>query len=99
MSDIAKVNRRRALDDPETEFDNPEGISGCAGLTRGEKLAALGRWQFIVQRRLESADEGMTEQAEGSITKDSELLREIGEQIDVLKVKADANETEKIDEP
>ncbi|MDX2157070.1 MAG: hypothetical protein SFW09_11235 [Hyphomicrobiaceae bacterium] len=78
MALISKVNRQAALSDPEAEFERAADVVECAGLTRGEKLSALRQWQSAVQRRLESADEGMVEHIPGTLTRDAELLSEIG---------------------
>jgi len=37
------------------EFNNPQEIVESKGLTRGQKLEALKRWLFDVERRLASA--------------------------------------------
>lgn len=91
MSPIASINRQRAVSDPESEFDCPTELGSAVALTRGEKLAALDRWQFIVGRRVTSAGEGMIEHIEGSLSRDAELLSEIHREIDRLQAKEHAD--------
>ncbi|MGE0056115.1 MAG: hypothetical protein AB7S74_18115 [Hyphomicrobium sp.] len=72
---LTDINRERALYDPETEFKSPGDLAREIGLTRGEKLAALRRWSFNVDRRLASGYEGMP--TNGTEPADAELLRNI----------------------
>lgn len=72
---LTDLNRERALYDPESEFDSPRAIASEVGLTRGEKLAALQRWSYSVDRRLASGYEGMP--TNGTEARDAELLRDI----------------------
>lgn len=59
MAEISTVNPRQARNDPASEFDDPQDIVDSKGLTRGQKLEALKRWLFDVERRLASDAEGM----------------------------------------
>ncbi len=72
---LVDLNRERALYDPESEFSSPCEIAKEVGLTRGEKLAALQRWSYGVNRRLASGYEGMP--TNGTEPRDAELLRNI----------------------
>lgn len=72
---ISKLKRDRAKNDPESEFETPAALANEVGLTRGEKIAALNRWAFVVDRRLASGDEGMP--TYGTEPRDAELMREI----------------------
>lgn len=72
MSQIADASDHRPVD-PEAEFSSPEALLSASHLTETEKAAALERWRFAVERRLESTDEGMP--ADGQTDKDAELLR------------------------
>jgi hypothetical protein len=75
MAEISYVNSGQARNDPASEFDHPQEIVESKGLTRGQKLEALKRWLFDVERRLASDAEGMGEprQAAG----DLELVEQI----------------------
>jgi len=70
MAEISTVNPRQALDDPAYEFNHPHEIVDNKGLTRGQKLEALKRWLFDVERRLASDAEGMgpPRQANGDVS-------------------------------
>jgi hypothetical protein len=59
MGTVSRLDHDKARNNPEAVFERPEDLSAEVGLTRGEKIAALKRWQGAVQRRLDSADEGM----------------------------------------
>jgi hypothetical protein len=73
--EIQRINREAAKNDPESQFDSPEELAKEVGLTRGEKIAALERWAYLVDRRLQSGDEGMP--TYGTEPRDAELLRRI----------------------
>jgi hypothetical protein len=75
MAEISYVNPRQARNDPASEFNNPQEIVESKGLTRGQKLEALKRWLFDVERRLASDDEGMVQP--GHSTADLKLVEEI----------------------
>lgn len=69
MAEISAVNPRQAREDPASEFNHPHEIVDSKGLTRGQKLEALKRWLFDVERRLASDSEGMgpPRQANGDV--------------------------------
>jgi hypothetical protein len=75
MSEIMRIEPEKARRDPEAVFDRPADIEKEVGLTRGQKLATLKRWEADVTRRLESTDEGMPSNNENS--NDAALLKEI----------------------
>ncbi len=58
---ILHLNRYAAKYEPESWFGSPDDLVNEVGLTLGEKLATLERWSSLVQRRLSSIDEGMTQ--------------------------------------
>ena len=60
---------------PEGEFEHPSELASAVGLTRGEKLAALDRWEFQVERRLAAGSEGMP--TWGRASADLKLLEDI----------------------
>jgi hypothetical protein len=60
---------------PEGEFEHPSELANAVALTRGEKLAALDRWEFQVERRLAAASEGMP--TCGRAAADLKLLEDI----------------------
>ena len=75
MAEIMRINPDKARQDPETVFDRPADIEKHVGLTRGQKLATLKRWEADVTQRLEATVEGMP--ANGTSADDSALLKEI----------------------
>ena len=75
MAEISYVNPQQARNDAAAEFNNPQEIVESKGLTRGQKLEALKRWLFDVERRLASDAEGMVQP--GHSTADVQLVEEI----------------------
>jgi hypothetical protein len=76
MSTISNLDTESARFDPERTFETPEALLAEAGLTRGQKIAALERWRFNVEQRLAATSEGMA--PEGRHAKDLQLLDKIG---------------------
>lgn len=75
MSEIMRIQPEKARQDPETVFDRPADIEKEVGLTRGQKLATLRRWEADVTQRLEATSEGMP--PNGTSAADAALLKEI----------------------
>jgi hypothetical protein len=75
MAEISYVNPQQARNDPAAEFNSPQEIVESKGLTRGQKLEALKRWRFDVERRLASDSEGMAQP--GYSSADVQLIEEI----------------------
>jgi hypothetical protein len=75
MPEISCVNPDQARNDPAAEFNSPQEIVESKGLTRGQKLEALKRWLFDVERRLASDSEGMAQP--GYSSADVKLVEEI----------------------
>jgi len=82
-SEITHLNHDRVTNNPESDFDTPQSLVEEVGLTRGQKIAALERWAFLVDRRPASGNEGMP--TYGTEPHDAELLPEIELQIASLK--------------
>ncbi|CFX35956.1 protein of unknown function [Candidatus Filomicrobium marinum] len=76
MGERLKIDREAAKAEPESQFQTPDDLVASEGLTRGEKIAALKRWAFLVNRRLASGDEGMPVSGAQEAA-DAELLRKI----------------------
>lgn len=83
MSEIMRIEPEKARQDPEAVFDRPADIEKEVGLTRGQKIATLKRWEVDVTRRLESTDEGMPSNDENA--DDADLLKEIKMVIDAIQ--------------
>jgi len=75
MSEIMRINPDKARLDPETVFARPADIEKHVGLTRGQKLATLRRWEADVVQRLEATTEGMP--SNDTTSADAALLKEI----------------------
>lgn len=80
MGIIAEHNAEERTDsattfDPETRYGTPEALLAAADLTETQKAAALHRWRFTVERRLDSGNEGMP--TAGTEPRDAELARDI----------------------
>lgn len=59
MSTISRVKPDQARYNPEAEFGHPSRLLESVALTRGQKIAALERWAFALQRRIDAGSEGM----------------------------------------
>lgn len=75
MSEIMRINPDKARLDPETVFARPADVDKHVGLTRGQKLATLRRWEADVTQRLEATTEGMP--SNDTTSADSALLKDI----------------------
>jgi hypothetical protein len=75
MSEIMRINPDKARQDPEAVFARPADVEKHVGLTRGQKLATLKRWEADVTQRLEATTEGMP--SHDTRSDDSALLKEI----------------------
>lgn len=60
MTEIGRLNRSAAKDNPSDVFGEPEEILTNIMMTRGEKLAALERWRDDILREMSATTEGMT---------------------------------------
>jgi len=83
MSQIMRITPEKARQDPEAVFKRPADIEKEVGLTRGQKLATLKRWETDVLRRIESTDEGMPSNDGNS--DDAVLLKEIKVVIEAIQ--------------
>jgi hypothetical protein len=92
MTEIMNINTKKATSDPESIFSSPEEVTNHVGLTRGQKIATLKKWVFMVRSRLDAVNEGMTTDAGGSYTRDSEMLRQLEKNIEVLRVTTPARQ-------
>ncbi|MGE0628429.1 MAG: hypothetical protein AB7O43_11445 [Hyphomicrobiaceae bacterium] len=59
MSEILHIDTEKARLDPASQFGSPDDLARSQGLTLGQKLAALDRWERQVQDRLAAGNEGM----------------------------------------
>ncbi len=75
MAEIMRIVPDKARQDPETVFATPADIEKHVGLTRGQKLATLRRWEADVTQRLEATAEGMP--ANDTTLDDFTLLKDI----------------------
>ena len=71
------LNRDAAKQQPESAFSRPLAIVDEKLLTKGEKLAALERWQHSILEQLRATSEGMP--TEGVSAGYMEALEEIEE--------------------
>lgn len=59
MSTISRIKPDEARYNPESEFGHPSRLLESVAMTRGQKIAALDRWAFALQRRIDAGSEGM----------------------------------------
>ncbi len=78
----------------ETEHNTPNELANDATIPTNERVERLQNWAAIVQRRLDSANEGMIPEAgpdaaeretADPLSRDAELLREIEKAIEQVE--------------
>ena len=84
MGEIMKLNTEKARLEPDCVFSRPLDIVCEAGLTRGQKIAALRRWDQALQDRIRATGEGMTPAA-GRTADEAEMVEEIGQALQFLQ--------------
>ncbi|MGE0765128.1 MAG: hypothetical protein AB7L90_01570 [Hyphomicrobiaceae bacterium] len=75
MTEIARLSRATAKQNPGEVFENPAALAAEVMLTRGEKLGALERWRRDVLLEMTATGEGM--RADPHTGRPARLLREI----------------------
>ena len=91
-ADIARIMAREGLDmdiekaqlEPETVFARPLDIVTVGGRARGQKIAALGRWNLTLQDRLRATNEGMAPPA-GQTAAEAATIEEIAKALALLQ--------------
>jgi hypothetical protein len=79
MTEIARLPTEQARFEPQAIFDHPQEIVAEILLTRGQKLATLGRWRDHVLAKQRATDEGMGPADERECAADAALLTAIEE--------------------
>lgn len=82
MSMIAHNSIENARLNPESNFQRPRELLDDRLLTRGQKIAALTRWEQAVMQRLDATSEGMP--SNGTTSGDLKILEEIKLALDEL---------------
>jgi len=59
MTEIARLSRSTAKQNPSEAFESPAALAAEVMLTRGEKIGALERWRRDVLLELTASGEGM----------------------------------------
>ena len=75
MTEIARLSRSAAKENPGQAFANPAALVEEVMLTRGEKLGALERWRRDVLQEMTATGEGMS--ADLPTDRLARLMREI----------------------
>ncbi len=88
MSTIMNLNTDKARLEPDTVFAHPDELVAQEGLTRGQKIAALERWELTLQDRLRATDEGMAPPA-GQTADEAELIEAIAGALKALRDRSD----------
>ena len=87
MSTISRLRSQEARLNPETQFDDPFQLANEVGLTRGQKLAALRRWEQKLTHEMAAASEGMPSTDTDGVK--AALLSDIGQAILQLEGQAE----------
>jgi hypothetical protein len=83
MSTISRIKPDQARYDPQSEFGHPARLLESVAMTRGQKIAALDRWEFELQRRIDAGSEGMPTHGLGS--EELELLEAVRQARETLR--------------
>jgi len=83
MAEIMNLNTEKARHEPDTVFARPLDIVNETGLSRGQKIAALERWNQTLQDRLRATGEGMAP-PEGQTANEAATVEEIGRALEML---------------
>jgi hypothetical protein len=83
MSTISRIKPEEARYNPESEFGHPSRLLESVAMTRGQKIAALDRWEFELQRRIDAVSEGMPTNDVGS--EELELLEAVRQARETLR--------------
>lgn len=83
MGVISSISPEKARFDPESVFEHPSDLVHEKGLTRGQKLATLGRWRAILKDRIRASGEGM-EPGDERTADDAAQIEEIAQAEAVL---------------
>jgi hypothetical protein len=84
MSEIMHLNTEKARLEPDSVFSRPLDIVHEPGLSRGQKIAALERWNQALQDRIRATDEGMAPPA-GQTAEEATMVQEIGQALKSLQ--------------
>jgi hypothetical protein len=84
MSEIVNLNIEKARLEPDTVFASPLDIEAETGLTRGQKIAALKRWEQTLQDRLRATGEGMAP-PEGQTALEAATIQKISKALTFLE--------------
>ena len=76
MTTLLQLNMEKARLEPDSEFTRPHDIVESVGLTRGQKIAALQRWEQTLLDRMKATGEGMAPPA-GQTATEAATVEEI----------------------
>jgi hypothetical protein len=93
MSEIVNINTEKARLEPDTVFASPLDIVAETGLTRGQKIAALKRWDLTLQDRLRATGEGMAP-PEGQTAVEAATIQTISKALTFLERPDDVSATD-----
>ena len=88
MSTIMNLNTDKARLEPDAVFAHPDELVAQEGLTRGQKIAALERWELTLQDRLRATDEGMAPPA-GQTADEAVLIEAVAGALKALRDRSD----------
>jgi hypothetical protein len=83
MSEIMHLDIEKARLEPDAVFARPADLVQAVGLTRGQKIAALRRWELLMHDKMRATDEGM-EAPTGRPTTEATTIQAIGEALESI---------------
>ncbi len=80
MSSVTRIDIEQAKLDPGAIFARPDDVLTAPGLSKGDKLTILKRWETDAEALLRAGDEGMAETAANG-----ELVRAVQAALETLE--------------
>lgn len=92
MAKIMHIDTEQARFNPSAVFDSPAAVVDAIGLTRGQKIATLQRWEQDLREQQAATTDGMP--THGTTSHNLELLDEIVAALARLKQEGEPDKSE-----
>ena len=84
MTEIININTEKSRFEPDAVYEKPDDVVKELGLTRGQKIAALERWELALHDRIRATGEGMAPEA-GQTADEAATVIEIAQALAMLR--------------
>lgn len=93
MAKIMQIDTEQARFNPSAVFESPADVVEAIGLTRGQKIATLQRWEQDIREQQVATTDGMP--THGTTSRNLEILDEITAALAELKQEGEPDRPEK----